>query len=236
MSISDKPDKIAVVIGASGGIGKVTAEVLRSQGLTTIGLSRRLPEAERSLPCDVRDERSVAAAFRLVLERFGAVSVLVNCAGIASTGDAASLSLEEWDTVLRTNVTGMYLTCKYALPSMRQQRYGRIVNVSSIAGRAVSASGSIAYTASKHAVIGLTKQLAVQVAKDGITVNCVCPSETETDMLQQHVPAERRQALAASHPMGRLARPEEIAQTIAFLASEVASYLNGAVIDVNGGR
>ena len=227
--------RVATVTGASSGIGRATVERLRDAGLLTIGMSRRLANTDTSLHCDVRDERSVAKAFRRVLERFKRIDLLVNCAGVAMKGDPLAVSASEWRLAFDTNVLGTYWCCKHALTVMRKQRYGRIVNISSIAGRSYSRHASVAYTASKYAVIGMTRQLAAHFGKDGITINCVCPSETKTEMFVQTVPPARRRRLAARHPMGRLAEPDEVAQVIGFLGSEAASYVNGAIIDVNGG-
>ena len=227
--------RVAVVTGASSGIGRATVELLRERGVTTLGLSRRLADTDTSLHCDVRDERSVAQAFRRALKRFTRIDLLVNCAGVAMKGDPLAVSVAEWRLAFDTNVLGTYWCCAQALRAMRRRRFGRIVNVSSIAGRSYSRHASVAYTASKYAVIGMTRQLAARFGKDGITINCVCPSETKTEMFMQTVPPARRRGLAARHPMGRLAEPDEVAQVIGFLGSEAASYVNGAIIDVNGG-
>lgn len=233
--MSREGPKVAVVTGASSGIGRATAELFRAQAVRVIGLSRHLAESETSIRCDVREERSVERAFRRVTERFGRVDVLVNCAGIVSMTDPLRLRLVDWEAVLRTNLIGTYFCCKQVLGLMRKQRYGRIVNLSSIAGRSYSCTASLAYTSSKYAVIGLTRQLAAQFGKDRITVNCICPSETRSEMLLAAVPRSRLRAAARANPLGRLAEPREVAQAIAFLASDAASYINGAVLDVNGG-
>lgn len=227
--------RVAVVTGGASGIGRATVERLREEGILAVGMSRRLADGARSVRCDVGDAASVARAFRRVAKEFGRIDILVNCAGVASKADPLSVTLQEWERVLRTNLIGAYLCCREAIPLMRRRRHGRIVNVSSIAGRSHSRSCSPAYTSSKYGLIGLTRQLAAAFGKDGIRINCVCPSETKSEMLLASVPPRRLKALARSHPLGRLAEPEEVARVIAFLAGEGASYLNGAVIDVNGG-
>ncbi len=174
-------------------------------------------------------------AFHRIVERLGRVDILVNCAGIVSMTDPLRLRLADWEAVLRTNLIGTYFCCKQALSHMRRQRYGRIVNLSSIAGRSYSRSASLAYTSSKYAVIGLTRQLAAQFGKNHITVNCICPSETRSEMLLRAVPRARLRSAARANPLGRLAEPSEVAQAIAFLTSDAASYINGAVLDINGG-
>lgn len=227
--------RVAVVTGASSGIGKATVELLRKRGLMTVGLSRHLRDSETTSRCDVQDERSVERAFRRILAHGRRVDILVNCAGIISFRAPLEERLREWEAILRTNVIGTYLCCRTALPIMQRQRFGRIVNLSSIAGRTFSRGASVAYTASKYAVIGLTRQLAARFGEEGITINCVAPSETATGMVLRDVPASARRAIASAHPMGRLARPSEVAHVIDFLTSDAASYVNGAVIDINGG-
>lgn len=229
-------ERVAIVTGVSRGIGKATAEALRDRGVRVIGLARRVRETERELRCDVADEAAVARVMRRIAARFGRLDILVNAAGVASKADAHGVSPEEWEQVLGINLLGTYWCCKHALALMRARRYGRIVNIGSIAARGYSRNSSVAYTCSKYGVVGLTRQLAAEVARDGITVNCVCPSETATEMLLTHVPSARRKAIAADNPTGRLAEPAEVAEVIAFLASDAASYVNGAVIDVTGGR
>ncbi len=235
MSISKIDFRVAVVTGGGSGIGKATVRLLKEHGFHAIGISRGLPDGNGTLRCDVSDETSVARAFRRVVRKFGRIDILVNCAGIASKRDPLSVSVKEWERVLRTNLIGSYLCCREAIPVMRRRRYGRIVNVSSIAGRSYSRSCSVAYTSSKYALIGLTRQLAAAFGREGININCVCPSETKSEMLLKNVPRKRLKAMERSHPLGRLAEPAEIARVISFLVSEAASYVNGAVVDVNGG-
>lgn len=234
--MSAEKRKIAVVTGASRGIGLATARLLSARGHLVIGLSRSSRDTRSSLRCDIGDDGSIARAFATILKRHRRVDVLVNCAALAHLGDPLSIPAGDWERVLRVNVTGAYLCAKAALPAMKRRGYGRIVNVSSIAGRSYSRSASVLYTSSKAALLGMTRQLAAGFARHGITVNCVCPSQTETEMLLGATSAAQRKALAAKAPIGRLARPLEVAEAIAFLASEAASYVNGACLDVNGGQ
>ena len=228
-------ERVAVVTGSSSGIGKATAELLRQAGVSVVGMSRRLEDGPGALHCDVRDEQQVFYAFRRVLERHGRVDILVNCAGAVGKADALSVTRELWDLLLGTNLVGTYWCCREALKAMQQHSWGRIVNVSSIAGRSYSRHAALPYTCSKYGVIGLTRQLAAEFGQHGITVNCVCPSETKTEMVLEQLSSDRLLALESAHPMGRLAQPAEVARVVAFLASDEASYINGAVLDVNGG-
>jgi 3-oxoacyl-[acyl-carrier protein] reductase len=213
-----------------------TAGLFREQGMTTIGISRNMENTDITRSCDVRDEDSVVQTFSAVVEEHGRIDVLVNCAGIVSTTAPLEQSVDEWESILRTNLIGTYLCCKSAILHMRPCRYGKIINVASIAGRSYSQTASLAYTCSKYGVIGLTRQLAATYGRDGITVNCVAPSQIMSETLTENVPKDWIAALAASNPVGRLAEVGEVAQTICFLAGDGAAYINGAVIDINGGQ
>ncbi len=234
--MSASSPRVAVVTGASRGVGKATVELFREQGMTAIGVSRSIGNSEGSLSCDVGDEQSVAGLFDELVASHGRVDILVNCAGVASTTAPLELGVEEWEAVLRTNLIGTYLCCKNAILQMQPRRYGKIINVSSIAGRSYSRTASLAYTCSKYGVIGLTRQLAAAYGSDGIRINCVAPSQILSEMLVANVPQERIDELAAANPLGGLADPRHVARTISFLADDGSSYINGAVIDINGGQ
>lgn len=226
--------RVAIVTGASRGIGRVTAALLTQRGVIVIGVARSAAADEHNRCVDVSNEDAVRGVIAEVTDTFGRLDILVNCAGQVATGDPLGLTGDDWDTMLHTNLVGTYFCCKHAIPAMQRGGFGRIVNVASIAGRSYSRTASVAYTASKYGVIGLTRQLAVTTASLGITVNCVAPSQTRTEMLAAADPV-RLAVIAAANPLGRLAEPEEVAEAIAFLASDAASYINGAVLDVNGG-
>ncbi len=227
--------RVAIITGASRGIGNATAKLLASRNILSIGISRHVEESNETRRCDVRDEDSISRVFAEVATTHGRIDILVNCAGIATPGDALSLGLGDWESVLRTNLIGTYFCCKHAIPYMRAQRYGRIINTASVAARSYSRTASVAYTCSKYGVVGLTRQLAAEFGRDGININCVAPSQTLSEMLTAAVAGADLKQLAAGNPLGRLAEPGEVAETIGFLASEQASYINGTVIDINGG-
>ncbi|MEG1406900.1 MAG: SDR family oxidoreductase, partial [Ruthenibacterium sp.] len=176
---------------------------------------------------------SVAAAFDAITNTFGAPDILINNAGIAQQKLFTDITEAEWDTMMNTNAKGAFLCCKAALPHMIRQKWGRIVNISSMWGQ-VGASCEVHYSAAKAAVIGLTKALAKEEAPSGITVNCVAPGVIETDMMATFS-AEDKAALAAETPLERLGSAEDIAGATAFLASDAAAFITGQVIGVNGG-
>ena len=231
----DSPN-VAVVTGGSRGIGKATVNLFREQGWTVLAISRSLQDTAQTRSCDVGDEDAVRRVFEEIVTDLGKIDFLVNCAATASTERAMDSTATGWEEVLRTNLIGTFLCSKYALKDMLKRRFGKIVNVSSIAGRSYSRTASVAYTSSKYGVIGLTRQLAAEFGPEGINVNCVCPSQTKTDMLVSKISEQKIKELQALVPLRRLAEPEEIARTILFLVSKGASYLNGAVIDINGGQ
>jgi NAD(P)-dependent dehydrogenase (short-subunit alcohol dehydrogenase family) len=228
--------RLAVVTGASSGIGKATAALLRRKGYRVVGVSRRLSDTSSTRRCDIRDELSVRRCFEGIESSLGPIDILVNSAGAAGAKNALDLTYTDWQDMLDVNLIGSYFCCKYALKGMIRRRYGKIVNISSQAGRSFSRTSSLAYTCSKYGVIGLTRQLAVEFAGKNISINCICPSQVDTEMLREVVPSAARKALAEQNPMKRLARPEEIAETIAFLVSDAVGYMNGAILDVHGAK
>lgn len=227
--------RVALVTGGLGGIGKAVVEQFEKEGITVYKTSRREIREERVLQVDVRDEMSVSNAIREIVEREGRLDIVINNAGIASTSPVEDCTIEEWKDVIETNLTGTFLCCKHAIKHFLGAGGGVIVNISSIAGRLYSVSASEAYTCSKYGVIGLTRQLAHRYGKRGIRVNCVCPSQTLTEMLVDAVSEQRRSELADANPLGRLAVPADIAAAIGFLAGNGAGYINGACLDINGG-
>ena len=238
--------RIALVTGASQGIGRACALELAKAGATLavsdineVKLAEVAAEIEAlggqaaAFRLDVSNQESIEAGAKAVLEKFGKVEILVNNAGITRDGLMMAMKRSDWDLVLNINLTGAFLLSQALLRPMIKNRWGRIVNMASVVGRAGQA-GQVNYAASKAGLIGLTRSLAREVASRGITVNAVAPGYIETPMtavLDEKVSA----AMLAQIPLGRRGTPEDIAQAVAFLASDAASYITGHVLDVNGG-
>lgn len=225
-----------VVTGGARGIGEAVVRLAREMGARTAALDLAPAAfADCSVECDVTSAAAVAAAFDEVRRTIGPVDALVNNAGIAPPGRLEDLSPELWDTTLAVDLTSVFHCVRAALPHLRERGGGTITNVGSIAGRHRSFTASAAYAAAKGGVIALTRQLAHEFATEGVRVNCVCPGLVGTDIIRRNVTDEQRAALAATIPLGRLAEPAEVASTICFLATDAASYVTGAIFDVNGG-
>jgi len=187
----------------------------------------------RAVTVNVRDEASIEEAFRTVEQELGPVRVLVNNAGYTKDGLAVKYSTENWDATIDTNLKGAFLCTRRALPAMLKARWGRIVNVASVAALRGNA-GQAAYTASKAGLVGLTRSLAREVGGRGITVNAVCPGFVETRMTEVQG-EDIRQRYMEMTPAGRFGSPEEVAAVIAFLCGSEAGYVNGSVVTVDGG-
>ena len=244
-----EPDvvKVALVTGAARGIGRACAEALAADGWrVAIGFRTSDAEAKEALEAvegsrgsgtvvrlDTLDEASVADAFRQVSETLGPVTGLVNNAGFSRDGLMLKYSMDMFDRTLDTNVRGTFLCTQTALRTMLRARWGRVVNMSSVIAMRGNA-GQTAYAASKTALVGLTKSLAREVGPKGITVNAVCPGLVDTEMTS-HLSEQARALFIDQTPLGRTARLEEVAAVIRFLMSDGASYVNGAVIPVDGG-
>lgn len=238
--------RIALVTGASQGIGRACALELARAGATVALAARnesKLAEAVAEIEAaggqaaafalDIASEESIKSAAKAVIERFGKVEILVNCAGITRDTLMLRMKRADWDAVLDTNLTGAFLLTQAVLRPMLKNRWGRIINISSVVGR-TGQGGQVNYAASKAGLIGLTRSLAREVASRGITVNAVAPGYIETAMTAV-LDEKQRTAMLATIPLGRAGTDVEIAQSVAFLASEGAGYITGHVLDVNGG-
>lgn len=239
--------KTALITGGSGGIGSAVAMRLAADGFAVIITYNRQQDKAlqviAGLSCydtpsgaycmNVADSASVNAAAEEILRDFGHIDVLVNNAGTAKSGLLIDMSDEDWNEVVSVNLTGCFNVCRAFLPGMLSRGSGRIINISSVWGQ-TGASVETAYSASKAGVIGLTKALAKETSPMGITVNCVAPGVVDTRMMDCYS-EEDKTALCGEIPLGRMARPDEIASAVAFLAGEDASYVTGAVLPVNGG-
>ncbi len=239
-------DKVALVTGASQGIGRATALALAEAG-AKVAVAARNTENLASLasgiagaggealavPMDVADGAQVKAGFQQLLAKFGRLDILVNNAAITRDTLALRMKLEDWDAVLRTNLTGAHLCIQQALGAMLKQRAGRIINITSVVAETGNA-GQANYVASKAGLIGLTRAIAVEVASRNITVNAVAPGfivTPMTDVLSQEIKDKMKSLI----PLGRMGSDRDVAAAIVFLASDEAGYITGQVLDVNGG-
>lgn len=246
--------KHAFITGGGTGIGLATARLLAADGarLTLVGRNgARAQEAAsefehaHGVSCDVADEASVNAALQAARDRYGAVDILINNAGITPSAPLHNTDLALWNEVLAINLTGAFLCSRAALADMYANQWGRIVNVASIAGLQGGMYIS-AYCASKHGMIGMTRALAKECAKRGVTVNAICPGYVETDIVARAAEniasktklneEEARAMLYAGNPQGRLIKPEEVASSIMWLCSDGAAATNGAAIPMSGGE
>ena len=240
-------NQVAIVTGAGQGMGAATAARLANEGaavvVSDINESKTARVAEEindsggraiSAKTDVTKEGEVASMVGCAIDTYGSVSILVNNAGILYPTRIDDVTKAEWDQVLDVNLNGTFLCSKAVLSTMKQKGYGRIVNMSSSAGRSVSTLGGVHYTAAKAGVLGLTRAMAKEVAPFGITVNAVCPGLIDTEMVRIECTPERIKGYEESFPISRLGTPEEVAQLILFLVTD-SQYITGASIDINGG-
>ncbi|HBZ18676.1 MAG TPA: NAD(P)-dependent oxidoreductase [Betaproteobacteria bacterium] len=238
-------NKVVLITGAGTGIGLSTAKRIASEGgIVVAGI---LDDTQANavsdfhpIMLDVRDERAWESALESIKSEFGGIDVLVNNAGISPTGTAEETSPELWDEVMAVNLRGSFLGCQKSIPLMRSRGGGAIVNLASINGIRGNRR-LVAYAATKGAIISMTMSLALDHAQDNIRVNCICPATIDTEMARGMMaeapdPALVEKLMIEKHPIGRIARPEEVAATIAFLASEDASFMTGLAIPVDGGR
>jgi 3-oxoacyl-[acyl-carrier protein] reductase len=239
-------NRVAFVTGASRGIGRATALSLCRAGFDIVVASPEIEKNEEvageiracsgdamTVNLDLTSPDSIKEAFARAMRDKNRIDVLVNNAGITRDGLAMRMKAADWDLVLKINLDGAFLAIQQVLPTMMKNRWGRIINISSVVGQAGSA-GQANYAASKAGLIGLTKALAQEMGSRSITVNAVAPGYIATDMTKD-LPEELKQKLLGAIPLGRMGRPEDIAAAVKFLASEDAAYITGQVIAVNGG-
>jgi NAD(P)-dependent dehydrogenase (short-subunit alcohol dehydrogenase family) len=241
----DFSGRVAIITGAARGLGRAAAKRLHERGAcVTVNVrdGNRADEAAASLgerafsaPGDITADGIPEEIVRRTIEQFGRVDILVNNASFARSTRFSDLSAGEWREALEVNLTAPFLLTKAVLPQMKKQGYGRIINISSSAGRMVSTLGGAHYTASKAGMLGLTRASAKELGKFGITVNAICPGMIDTELTHENAAPELLDSLAASYPVPRLGTALEVADLICFAASEAAGYITGASLDINGG-
>lgn len=249
--------RTALVTGGSRGIGAEICRTLAAAGAAVIATARTRDDIDRlvdelrgvgsqawAVPCDVSDPDQVAALRQAAADHAGQIDILVNNAGIAASAPLKAIRLSDWERIFAVNVTGTFLCTQAFLPAMVESGWGRVINIASIAGK-MGAPYISAYTASKHAVVGLTRALATEVAQSGVTVNAICPGYVESDMVSQAVskiadktqvtPEEARRRLEAMSPQQRIFTTEEVAYQVLCLCDHRARGVNGQSIVIDGG-
>src|SRR6202049_1950456 len=239
-------DRVALVTGASQGIGRATSLALAAAGARVVLAARSAEKLAAvaaeivaaggeslAVSIDVADPAQIKAGFRQATERFGRLDILVNNAAITRDGLAVRMKMDDWEAVLRTNLTGAHLCIQQALGVMLRQRSGRIINVTSVVAQSGNA-GQANYVSAKAGLIGLTRAIATEVASRNITVNAIAPGFMASPMTDG-LPDKVKEELVARIPLGRMGQDAEVAAAVVFLASDEAAYITGHVLDVNGG-
>jgi len=237
--------RVALVTGAAGIIGKAIAVGLLADGYK-VALADTNAEAVAmvatelgldtfSVVMDISSYESCQVGVEKIAKEFGTVDILVNNAGILSNAKLATTTPEEWHKVLSVNLDGAFYLCQLCVPAMKENKWGRIINMSSYAAKCGGITAGTAYSVSKAALIGLTFSVAAETTKTGITVNGIAPTYVRTPMVEKQLTAEQQAAVIEKIPVGRYCEPEEIAHTVRFLASPLAGFITGEIIDQNGG-
>jgi 3-oxoacyl-[acyl-carrier protein] reductase len=239
-------NRIAFVTGASRGIGRACAERLAASGARVVLAARQIDKLEEVaagirvaggeafvIAIDLGSQESIKAAFSKASKEFGRIDILVNNAGVTRDGLAMRMKRDDWDIVLQTNLSGSFFCIQQVIPGMIRERWGRIVNITSVVGEAGN-PGQANYVASKAGLIGLTKSLAQELGSRSVTVNAVAPGFIETDMTAA-LNDEIKAKVTESVPLKRIGKPEDVAAAVHFLCGDEANYITGHVLDVNGG-
>lgn len=243
--VVDLHGRVALVTGAARGLGRAIAVRLHELG-ASVGVNTRdaarcealaveLGDRAFAVPGDISADGVPDALVARMLAHFGRLDIVVNNAAHAESTRFGELDAAEFRAALEVNMVAPFLLTKAALPAMKAQQYGRVINVSSLAGRMVSTLGGAHYTASKTGLLGLTRASAKELGRFGITVNAICPGMIDTELTREHASPERLTQLAAGYPVPRLGTSREVADLIAFVASDAAGYITGASFDINGG-
>ena len=237
--------RVALVTGACGGIGKAICERLARDDIKLIlvdldemGLQRLAASLDTESMVAVVDgsnPEAVASQYRLITSEFAGVDILVNCAGILSNNKLLSTKPAEWQNVLAVNLNSAFYWCQAVVPGMQERRFGRIINITSLAWKAGGLTAGTAYTASKGWMVSLTFSIAREFAGDGITVNGIAPCYVMTPMVSEQLSDDERAAVLTQLPVRRFCQPEEVAHTVRYLASPLSGFITGEIIDMNGG-
>ena len=244
-SPQDFAGRVALVTGAARGLGRAAAERLHERGASVAvnvrdaaragQVARAIGERALAVPGDLAVDGVAAAIVKQTLARFGRIDILVNNAALPLTTRFEQITADEWRRAMEVNLTAPFLLIQAVLPAMKAQRYGRIINISSTAGRMVSTLGGAHYTTSKTGLLGLTRAAAKELGQYGITVNAVCPGMIDTELTRESAAPDLLDTLAQGYPVPRLGTPLEVADLICFAASDRAGYISGASLDINGG-